>query len=173
MRMFLLVIAAVGLAGFAACGGDDDDGGDAAPKADLTEWKADASRAMAGETEKYAAYVNAGETWVSASKAKCKSGDTACEKKLPEFTSWNTAAKAWGEYVDEEFGELEDSAPNSEAEELAKEAHDALHERATKAVDIVVGGKAAEFERLESRAGEAGGALMKYACPSGRNCPGF
>ncbi|MBK7724808.1 MAG: hypothetical protein IPI33_06070 [Dehalococcoidia bacterium] len=171
MRVSLFGLAAIAFIGLAGCGGDDDS--DSAPKGDLTAWKETASRTLAGEAERYGAYVDAGDAWSSAAKAKCKSGDTACEKKLPEFTSWNTAAKAWGEYVDEEFGELEDSAPNSEAEELAKEAHDALHERATKAVDIVVGGKAAEFERLESRAREAGGALMKYACPSGRNCPGF
>lgn len=173
MRVFLLVIAAVGLAGFAACGGDDDDGGDPAPKADLTEWKADASRAMAGETEKYAAYLSAAETWTSASKAKCKTGDTSCEKKLPEFETWSKAADAWADYVDDELGNLEKTAPNDEAEKLAKEAHDALHERAEKAVDIVVGGKRDEFDRLEKRALAAGSALMRYACPGGKNCPGF
>ena len=173
MRVFLLVIATVGLAGFAACGGDDDDGDDPAPKADLPEWKADASRAMAGESEKYAAYVNAAEAWISASKAQCKAGDTACEKKLPEFETWSKTADAWADYVDDELGELEETAPNDEAEKLAKEAHDALYERADKAVDILVGGKQDEFNRLETRAGAAGSALMQYACPSGRECPGF
>ncbi len=93
MRVSLFGLAAIAFIGLVGCGGDDDS--DSAPKADLTAWKETASRTLAGEAERYGAYVDAGDAWSSAAKAKCKSGDTACEKKLPEFTSWNAAAKAW------------------------------------------------------------------------------
>jgi hypothetical protein len=169
MRTPLLTMAAIGFLVLTGCGG----GGEAAPKADLATWKESASRALAGEVARYAVYVDAGEAWSSAAKAGCKGGDSGCEKKLPEFAPWNTAAAAWGDYVDEAFGALAATAPNDEAKELAGEARDALHERASKAVEIVVDGKKDEFDRLEKRAREAGGALMEYACPGGRDCPGF